>query len=50
MDEASISLYEMYRSLLRAGFNRRDALTVITNIVSQIVQSAQESEEDSSDG
>jgi hypothetical protein len=37
MDEAAIGLFEMYQSLQRAGFKRRDALTIITKAVTGIV-------------
>lgn len=57
MDEDSIQMFEMYRSLLRAGFRERQALTLVATIINEAqmseiyyVRDDEDPEEDQKDG
>lgn len=57
MDEDSIQMFEMYRSLLRAGFRERQALTLVATIINEAqmseiyyVRDDDDPEEDQKDG
>jgi hypothetical protein len=48
LDEAAVTMHELYTSLRRAGFSRSEAVTVIAKFAAEIItqQQAQQGDED----
>lgn len=50
MQEAAVAMHEMYETLKRAGFNRREALELVSKIlqssITEVMSSSDDDEED----
>jgi hypothetical protein len=50
MDEAAVSMHEMYQSFRRAGFTRTEAVTIIAKVAAEAINAGADEPEEGTGG